>query len=107
MNGDQLPGTGSLPVSLEKRVDEACDRFEKAWKDGQKPRIEEYLDGAPKADREALLRELLALEIDLLREAGDRPTPERYKRLFPDEGDLIEAVVAEAINQPGPNSTAQ
>src|SRR5262249_50065465 len=42
MNGDQSSGTGSVPLSLDQRVDEACDRFEKAWKEGQGPHIEDY-----------------------------------------------------------------
>src|ERR687886_813491 len=55
----------SVPLSLDKRVDEACDRFEEAWKEGQGPCIENYLAEAPEPARGVLLRELLALEIDL------------------------------------------
>jgi serine/threonine protein kinase/pSer/pThr/pTyr-binding forkhead associated (FHA) protein len=96
----------SVPLSLERRVDAACDRFEEAWRAGQGPRIENYLAEVPEPARGVLLRELLALEIDLHREAGDRPTPEEYKRLFPDEGDLIEAVLAKAEDQPGSSEGA-
>jgi hypothetical protein len=84
MNGDQPPGTGSLPLSLEMRVDEACDRFEKAWKDGQGPRIEEYLAAVPEPDRVPLFRELLALEIELRCNAGETPTREEYRQRFPE-----------------------
>jgi serine/threonine-protein kinase len=84
----------SVPLTLERLVDETCDRFEEAWRAGQGPRIENYLAGVAEPVRGVLLRELLALEIDLRREAGDRPTPEEYKRLFPDDGDLIDAVFA-------------
>src|SRR5262249_55234836 len=59
MNGDQPPGTGSAPLSLQKRVDEVCDRFEEAWKGGQRPHIEDYLAEVPETDRVPLLRELL------------------------------------------------
>jgi serine/threonine-protein kinase len=107
MNGDQPPGTGSATLSLQKCVNEVCNRFEEAWRAGREPHIEEYLAGAPEADRVALLRELLALEIDLRGEAGDRPTPEQYKQRFPDAGDLIEAVFAEAANQPGDSEGAR
>src|SRR5262245_1534811 len=41
----EVPWTGneSLPLSLARRVDAACYRFELAWKAGQQPRIEDYL----------------------------------------------------------------
>ena len=32
-------------------VDEACDRFEAAWRAGDRPRIEDFLGGATDADR--------------------------------------------------------
>jgi serine/threonine protein kinase len=96
----------SVPLSLEQRVDEACDRFEEAWRAGQGPRIENHLAGVAEPAHGVLLRELLALEIDLRREAGDRPTPEEYKRLFPGEGDLIEAVFAKAADPPGSSEGA-
>jgi serine/threonine protein kinase len=100
MNGDQSAIIGSSPLSLQKRVDEVCDRFEKAWRNGEGPRIEEYLDDAPEPDRAALLRELLALEIDLRREAGETPTPEEYHRLFQNHHDVIAAVFAKPAKPP-------
>jgi serine/threonine protein kinase len=80
-------------------VDEVCDRFEKAWKDGQRPRIEEYLGEVPKPDRVSLFRELLAVEIELRRDDGERPTPEEYHGLFPNHREMIAAVFAEATNR--------
>jgi serine/threonine-protein kinase len=96
MNEDQLPGTRSVPLSLAEWVDEACDRFEGAWRAGQRPRIEDYLVEAPEPARGMLLRELLGLEIEL--RSGDRegPTPEEYQRRFPGHAELIEAVFAQA-----------
>ena len=78
----------SVPLSLERRVDEACDRFEGAWRDGKRPRIEDYLAEAPEPARGMLLRELLGLEIEL--RSGDRegPTPEEYQRRFPGHAEL-------------------
>ncbi len=38
------PNSSSL--SLARRVDEACDRFEAAWRAGEPSRIEEYLADA-------------------------------------------------------------
>jgi hypothetical protein len=42
MNNEPSP-TGSVPVSGMRRVDEICERFEGAWKAGQRPRIEDYI----------------------------------------------------------------
>src|SRR5260370_2824206 len=87
----------SSPLSVERCVEEACDRFELGWKNGQRPRIEEYLAKAPEPERRALLRALLALEIELRSEGGERPTPDEYEQRWPDQRALIEAVFAEAL----------
>jgi WD40 repeat protein len=59
----------TAPVSRQQRpserVDEACDRFEAAWRAGRAPRIEDYLAEAEAADRPALRVELIALEREL------------------------------------------
>jgi serine/threonine protein kinase len=98
MNGDQPPGNGSEPLSLQRRVDAACDRFENAWKDGPRPGIEEYLAEVPEPDRIPLFRELLAVEIELRCNGGERPTPEEYQHRFREHSELIRAAFA---NSPG------
>ena len=35
----------SLSLSAAERIDAICVRYEKSWKAGQTPRLEEYLDG--------------------------------------------------------------
>jgi serine/threonine protein kinase len=91
---------------LKKRVDQACDRFEKAWKDRQGPRIEAYLAEVPEPEQMPLLRELLALELELRRNVGETPTPEEYLGRFPEHIELIHAAFANvpsdaASNPPG------
>jgi serine/threonine protein kinase len=88
----------SSPLSLEKRVDDACDRFEAAWRAGQRPRLEEYLADVPRPDQPALLRALLLLKIEFRSEEGDKPTSEEYEQRFPDHLELIKAVFAEALS---------
>ena len=46
-------------------------------------RQEDVLDQMPDGDRESLLAELLALEIDLRDECGESPRPDDYQRGFP------------------------
>jgi serine/threonine-protein kinase len=77
-------GGAELPLELARRVDQVCTAFEAAWKTGQRPRIEDYLPAGPAADRAARLRELVPLEAEYRRRAGDDPQPEEYARRFPD-----------------------
>ncbi|MDA1161920.1 MAG: serine/threonine-protein kinase, partial [Planctomycetota bacterium] len=78
------------------RLDGICDRFESAWRAGQQPRIEEYLQPVSESDRAALLRELLACELDLLMKSG-RPADEAVCcRRFPESVDVVRAVFADS-----------
>jgi serine/threonine protein kinase len=77
-------------------VDDACDRFEAAWKAGQRPAIEDYVACAAEPERAALLHALLALEIELRGKTGDRPALDDYAKRFPDQGELLRAIFAEA-----------
>jgi tetratricopeptide (TPR) repeat protein len=72
-----------LSATLTPRADRECDRFEAAWRVGQRPRLEDHLAAVPEPERPALLRELLPLEIDYRRLAGERPAAEEYLARFP------------------------
>jgi hypothetical protein len=67
MDGLTAPGLGDRPLRTSERIDEVCDRFEAAWRAGQAPRIDDYLDQTQELDRPALRDELLALERELRR----------------------------------------
>jgi hypothetical protein len=73
----------SRPLSLNLRIDQACDRFELAWQAGERPRIGDYLVDTPEPERSALLRELVALDIDYRRQKGEQPKAEDYQALLP------------------------
>jgi serine/threonine protein kinase len=83
VNPDSLASDEWLPLSQQRAIEAICSRFEAAWKAGQRPRIEEYLPEAPEPSRSALLRELLSLEIDYRRLAGEVPKEEDYRDRFP------------------------
>ena len=52
-----------LPAGLvDRHIDQVCDRFETAWKEGKSPRVETYLAEAGDGQRSMLLRELVLLE---------------------------------------------
>jgi serine/threonine-protein kinase len=75
---------GDLPLPAEQQVNAACESFELAWKEGQRPRIEDYLGDTPEPERSALLRELIALDTYYRQQAGEDPRPEEYRARFPE-----------------------
>jgi hypothetical protein len=79
MSQASSPRKSSRSLSLNLRIDQACDRFELAWQAGQRPRIEEYLGDTPEPERSVLLRELVALDIDYRRQKGEQPKAEDYQ----------------------------
>ena len=90
---------GSL-AELEHVV-ERCDRYEAAWREGRRPRIEDYLAEALEPERAALLlRELLALELELRSNGGERPEPQEYRERFPGHVELINRI----LNEAGPSA---
>ena len=102
---------GSLPVSDVRIVDRACDDFELAWRNGGRPRIEDYMNDASEPRRSALLRALLATELESRRARGERPGPEEYLRRFPADGELVTAAFAVAptvtlVSPPAPVPSA-
>jgi WD40 repeat protein/tRNA A-37 threonylcarbamoyl transferase component Bud32 len=76
-------------------VDEACDRFEAAWRAGDRPRIEDFLGGTTDSGRPVLFRHLLAVEFDYRRGLGESPAASEYRHRFPGYEGLIDSVCAE------------
>src|SRR5688572_7747664 len=72
-----------LPPSELTVVDSVCDEFETAWRAGQRPRIEDFVDRVPGSMAQALFRELLEIELQTRRKAGESPRVEDYIARFP------------------------
>jgi WD40 repeat protein/predicted Ser/Thr protein kinase len=87
----------SAPARLARlaRLDSICDHFEAAWKAGQRPQLEHYLDQTPPAERFEVLRELLALELSYRGQNGEHPQLDEYLQRFPPHADLIDTVFTE------------
>jgi ribosomal protein S27E len=81
----------SAAASVSHRVDDVCDRFEAAWKAGQRPPLDAYLGDLPEEHRGRLLQELLAVELSYRRAASEQPEHDEYLRQFPQYGREIEA----------------
>ena len=77
-------------------LDATCDRFEQCWRAGQRPKLEDYVAEGSGWQRDVLLRELLALEIELRQVSGETPTAAEYLVRFAADARLVEKVLAEA-----------
>ena len=81
----------SLSLEAARQIDAACDRFESAWQSGERPRIEDYLEGLAPQTSKGLLAELLGLELDYRRQLGEIPQEADYSERFPDHAEVIAA----------------
>ncbi len=106
MKSSPRPSNAGLPLSTLHRLDQTCDRFEKAWLAGERPCLEEFLGPAPEPERRALLGELLKLDLEYCRRGGENPTPEKYRLRFPDQADLIRTIFAGETPLPTPTPNA-
>jgi len=71
-----------MSPSAAGRREQVCDRFEAAWRAGQRPQIEDYWGGAAAPGGPALLRELLAVELTYRLQLGESPRPDEYRARF-------------------------
>ncbi|WP_169978575.1 serine/threonine-protein kinase [Tautonia rosea] len=108
MSADHHVDSDPIPLSIAARIDRVCDRFEASWKTGSRPRIEDDLTVMDPEGREALLRDLLALELDYRERCGERPTLSEYRQRFPHEEAIVETVFRASVEHPpGPNTEAE
>jgi WD40 repeat protein len=91
------------PTSDWTWINAAADRFERAWKHGPRPRIEDYLAEVDEQRRPRLLEELLRVECELRRRAGEEPVVAEYAPCFPEHAALIEAVFGPCPSRPAPS----
>ena len=75
-------------------INQAADQFERAWKAGSRPRIEDFLARATDGRRGPLLDELLRVECEIRRRQGEKPTAEEYRHRFPEHHAVVDAVFA-------------
>jgi formylglycine-generating enzyme required for sulfatase activity len=73
-----------LPTEAWTRLEQVLERFEDAWKRGERPALDEYLCGATPAERRALLIELAQEELEFRLKAGEAARVEEYLRRYPE-----------------------
>ena len=93
MPGNSLDG-------LEQVV-EIADRFEAAWRQGLRPRIEDFLEAAPEGLRAEVLHDLLSIELELRRQGGESPGRDEYRERFPIDRGLVDEVFASGSESAG------
>src|SRR5262245_22673190 len=79
-------GYEALSSDQARRVDAVCDRFETAWRMGQRPTIEDYLGEMAAPERSVVERGLLPVEVDPPALGGEAPQREDYQERFPELG---------------------
>jgi hypothetical protein len=79
-----------LPLPLAAKIDRVCDRFWADWEAGQRPRAEDYLSSVEESLRTPLLVELLRVEIEARRAAGEEIIEQELHDRFPDDRTAIE-----------------
>ena len=85
-------------------MDRNCDQFEADWKGGKTPRIEDYLARVAPSQRERLVQELLALEIEYRLRRGERPSLADYQPRFAEYAEAVKAAFTPRGAQAAPAS---
>jgi serine/threonine protein kinase len=88
-----------LPREVWARLERVLERFEDAWRRGERPHLDGYLAEAGPGERQALLVELIHTDLHYRLEAGEparlETYLERYPELWADQVVVLELVVAE------------
>lgn len=85
-----------LALSNCLQIDRHCRSFERLWGTPQRRSIEAALASAPNDSADELLHELVAIEIELRRRQGERPTLAEYQQRFPTAAETVAKAFAEA-----------
>jgi eukaryotic-like serine/threonine-protein kinase len=95
MNPPATADDADLSLDDWRRVDSACDRFEAAWRAGERPDPAPLLTEVTKPARARLLRELLIIELESRRKLGERPDVAEYAGRFPEDLTVVDGVFLE------------
>ena len=99
MNGNPRPSNDGAPLSDVEQAELACAEFERGWRAGTGPRIEEWLDRVPAEERSLLFCELLEIELHARQQRGDLPEEEDYAKRFPEYQEVVAALFAKWVRK--------
>ena len=86
--------TVSKDADRDELIDAMCDEFEQQWLTGARPAIEDLLLRVRANSRAELLRQVLAVELEMRRRAGQRPQIDEYQARFPDYPTAVKGAFA-------------
>ena len=96
MSEPQQPHPTLSHVSAAVKLDRICDEFEQTWRreaaSGNRPRIEAFVEQVQPSQRQNLLCELLAIELEVRQRTGDFLRAEEYYSRFPESRDQVESI---------------
>ncbi|WP_165226895.1 serine/threonine-protein kinase [Aquisphaera insulae] len=85
------------------RIEALVDLFESTWREGERPRLELFLGQVPHGPgRDALLRDLLEIELRHRRAVGESPSAEDYASRIPESATTIAATFERPRPDPAP-----
>lgn len=82
-------GLDATSPTVQFRREEVINRFEAAWRSGTRPTMVDFLAQGPESDQSSLLRELLKLDSDYRRLAGEMPQQSDYTAMLPEHRKII------------------
>lgn len=86
--------SADVAINVLLAVDSLADQFESSWRSGGEPQIEEWLGKATPVIRPALLRELLAVELEFRVRRQETLAVEPYLRRFPNWKSIVKEAIA-------------
>lgn len=90
MNLDRrIPNGDSFPLELESQIDDLCNRFEDALKEGSRRQLRDFLTQVDGRGRDRLLEELLSVLFEADRRSGRSSDLAAIQREFPGDSELI------------------
>ncbi len=85
-----------LPIAVLEQIDDLCADFEQKWQTNEPPSIESLLAGqVASIEHDALLAELIVLEVDYRRRRGETPTEQEYLDRFAEDAKVIREAFSE------------
>ena len=78
-------------LSVDDRIDECCDAFEAAWRNGKRPKIGDFISSLDAVYRDRLFRELLMVDCEWRRSVGESCSASWYRNEFPEFAAEIDA----------------
>jgi hypothetical protein len=90
-------------IAIQRQVELICNDFEERWSDQAKLDFESFLARVDDSQRDPLLRELLAVDVELRIKAGQQVDPDDYRQL----GSQVVVVIGQLLKEHDANKTTR